>query len=52
MVYTRLVEYDEERGNYHHAIAKDEKDAGNLIDKGFSYVCTTPQGIMMFRKRK
>ena len=52
MVYTHLVEFDEESQNYYHATAKDEKEAGELIDKGFSYVCTTPQGIMMFRKRK
>jgi site-specific recombinase XerC len=52
MVYTHLVEFDEESQNYYHSIARDEKEAGDLIDKGFQYVCTTPQGIMMFRKRK
>jgi len=52
MVYTHIVEFDEESQNYHHAIAKDEKEAGELIDNGWTYVCTTPQKIMMFRKRK
>jgi integrase len=52
MVYTHIVEFDEESQNYYHAIARDEKEAGDLIDKNFQYVCTTPQGIMMFRKRK
>lgn len=52
MVYTHIVEYDEESQNYHHATAKDEKEAGQLIDNGWTYVCTTPQDIMMFRKRK
>jgi site-specific recombinase XerD len=52
MVYTHLVEFDEESQNYYHSIARDEKEAGDLIDKGFQYVCTTPQNIMMFRKRK
>jgi integrase len=52
MVYTHLVEFDEESQNYYHTIARDEKEAGDLIDRGFTYVCTTPQGIMMFRKRK
>jgi len=52
MVYTHIVEFDEESQNYHHAIAKDEKQAGELIDNGWTYVCTTPQKIMMFRKRK
>ena len=37
---------------YNHATAKDDKDTGELIDNGFQYVCTTPQGTMMFRKRK
>jgi len=52
MVYTHIVEFDEESQNYHHATAKDEKEAGQLIDNGWTYVCTTPQNIMMFRKRK
>ena len=52
MVYTHIVEFDEESQNYHHAIAKDEKEAGELIDNGWTYICTTPQNIMMFRKRK
>jgi hypothetical protein len=33
-------------------LARDEKEAGDLINKGFQYVCTAPQEIMMFRKRK
>jgi site-specific recombinase XerC len=52
MVYTHLVEFDEESQSYYHAVARDEKEAGDLIDHGFAYVCTTPQEIMMFRKRK
>jgi len=52
MVYTHIVEFDEESQNYHHATAKDEKQAGELIDNGWTYICTTPQNIMMFRKRK
>jgi len=52
MVYTHIVEFDEESQNYHHATAKDEKEAGELIDNGWTYICTTPQNIMMFRKRK
>jgi site-specific recombinase XerC len=45
MLYTHLVEFDEESQNYYHATAKDEKEAGDLIDHSFTYVCTTPQGI-------
>jgi len=52
MIYTHIVQFDEESQNYHHAIAKDEKEAGGLIDNGWTYILTTPQNIMMFRKRK
>jgi site-specific recombinase XerC len=52
LVYTHLVPFDEDADGYNHATAKDDKEAGELIDHGFQYVCTTPQGIMMFRKRK
>jgi hypothetical protein len=52
MVYTHIVEFDEESQNYHHAMARNEKEAGELIDNGWTYVCTTPQNVMMFRKRK
>ena len=52
MVYISLVDTDEENQNYHHAIARNEKEAGKLIDEGWTYVCTTPQDIMIFRKRK
>jgi integrase len=52
MVYTHIIEFDEESQNYHHATATDEKQAGELIDNGWTYICTTPQNVMMFRKRK
>ena len=52
MVYTHIVQFDEESQNYHHAIARNEKEAGELIDNGWTYILTTPQNIMMFRKRK
>jgi integrase len=52
LVYTHLVPFDDGAEGYYHATAKDDKEAGELIDQGFQYVCTTPQGIMMFRKRK
>jgi hypothetical protein len=46
------TQFDEENQNYYHAIARDEKEAGELIDNGWTYILTTPQKIMMFRKRK
>jgi len=41
-----------ESDDYHSAVAKTTKDARGLIDAGFEYVCTTPQDVMLFRKRK
>lgn len=52
MVYTHIMQFDEESQNYHHAIARNEKEAGELIDSGWTYILTTPQNVMMFRKRK
>ncbi|MGA3288900.1 MAG: tyrosine-type recombinase/integrase [Candidatus Bathyarchaeia archaeon] len=52
LVYTHLVPFDDDAEGYNHATAKDDKEAGELINSGFQYICTTPQGIMMFRKRK
>ena len=52
LVYTHLVPFDDDAEGYYHATAKNDKEAGELIDQGFQYVCTTPQDIMMFRKRK
>jgi hypothetical protein len=52
LVYTHLVPFNDDANGGYHAIAKDEKEAGDLIDQGFQYVCTTPQNIMLFRKRK
>ena len=52
LVYTHLVPFDDESECYNHAVAKDEKEAGELLDQAWQYVCTTPQGIMMFRKPK
>ena len=52
LVYTHLVPFDDEAENYNHATAKDDKEAGELIDEAWQYVLTTPQGVMMFRKAK
>jgi hypothetical protein len=46
------VPFDEEAQGYHHATVKDDKEAGELLDQGFRYECTTPQGTMMFIKKK
>jgi len=50
LLYTQLVSFESD--DYHSAVAKTTKDARTLIDTGFEYVCTTPQDMMLFRKRK
>jgi type I restriction-modification system DNA methylase subunit len=52
LVYTHLVPIDDDAESYHHATAKDAKEAGELIEQCWQYVVTTPQGIMLFRKAK
>jgi site-specific recombinase XerD len=51
LIYTQLVKLEKEDAFY-SATAKTTEEAKNLIDSGFEYVCTTPECIMLFRKRK
>jgi type 1 fimbriae regulatory protein FimB/type 1 fimbriae regulatory protein FimE len=48
--YTQLVDFKGDE--YVSKATKQSKDACNLIENGFEYVCTTPDEIMLFRKRK
>jgi hypothetical protein len=50
MIYAHLVELDEPKLLLRNS--QDEKEAGELIDNGLSYVCATPQDTMLFQKRK
>jgi hypothetical protein len=50
MVYTHLIKT--EGDNYYSAIAKTTEEAQRLIEEGFSFVCITPENIMLFRKPK
>jgi integrase len=50
LIYTQLVSFDRE--DYTSKVAKNTKEAGQLVEAGFEYVCTTPQKLMLFRKRK
>jgi len=34
------------------SIAKTTEEARKLSEDGFDYVCTTPEDIMLFKKRK
>jgi hypothetical protein len=37
---------------FYLATAKTTKEAEKLVEDGFEYVCTTPEDIMLFRKRR
>jgi len=50
LIYTQLVSFDEDDST--SKTAKTIKEAGELVEAGFEYVYTTPQNIMLFRKRK
>ena len=50
LIYTQLVNF--EADEYYSATAKTTEEAKALIEAGFEYVCTTPENIMLFRKRK
>ncbi|MBW3018986.1 hypothetical protein KY329_02255 [Candidatus Woesearchaeota archaeon] len=51
LVYTHLDPFDDDTEGWHRATARNDIEAGEL-DKGFQCVCTTSQGIMIFRKGK
>ena len=51
LLYTQLIENTED-DQFYFATAKNEAEAHPLIEKSFEYVATTPQGVMLFRKRK
>jgi len=50
LVYTQLVNF--ESNEYVCRAARNSEEAAQLVEGGFEYVCTTPDGVMLFRKRK
>lgn len=48
--YTQLMAWDKEE--YVCKAAQASKEAAALIEQGFDYVTTTPEGLMLFRKPK
>jgi integrase/predicted RNA-binding Zn-ribbon protein involved in translation (DUF1610 family) len=50
MVYTHLINF--EANSYISRVAKNAKGARALTEAGFEYVCTTPEGLMLFKKPK
>jgi len=51
MIYTHLLEGQTEE-EYYTASATNQKEAATLLEAGWEYVLTTPEEIMLFRKRK
>ncbi len=51
MFYTQLVTFNEEE-EYTCRTATNAKEAQELVEHGFVYVATTPDNLMLFRKRK
>jgi site-specific recombinase XerD len=51
MFYTQLITFDQD-DEYNCKATTDNKEAQDLIEHGFQYILTTPNGLMMFRKRK
>ena len=50
LVYTHLVKFESD--DWTSKAVKTTKEAEELIQAGFEYVATSPEGYMLFRKRK
>jgi hypothetical protein len=50
LIYTQLV--DSKTDEYISKVARNAGEACSLIEAGFEYVCTTPENLMIFRRRK
>jgi hypothetical protein len=51
LTYVQLLGTQEE-DEWTCRIAKNAEEAKVLIENDFQYVATTPEGLMLFRKRK
>jgi len=50
LIYTQLLNLNDDEWTC--KTASNNTEATQLIEAGFEYVCTTPQDLMLFRKRK
>ena len=50
LIYTQLVKLERDDAFY-SATAKTTEEAESLVESGFEYICTTPENLMLFRKR-
>ena len=51
LIYTQLLNTNEEE-EYTCRTATNDTEARQLIENGFTYILTTPQDLMLFKKRK
>lgn len=54
MIYITVEQaiYQETNDEFISKIAETAEEAQQLVDVGFEYVCTTPENLMLFRRRK
>ena len=50
LVYTHLVNFKDDE--FISKIARNAEEACKLVETGFEYVCTTPENLMIFKRRK
>jgi len=50
LIYTHLIDFKSDE--YTCRVAKTSDEAQKLVEDGFDYVVTSPDGCMLFRKRK
>jgi hypothetical protein len=49
-IYTHIVDFADDE--FVSKIAKNADECKALADSGFDYLCATPEGYVLFRKRK
>jgi len=50
LVYTHLVNFESD--DFISKVAKNAEDSCKLVESGFEYVRTTPENLLVFRKRR
>ncbi len=50
LVYTHLINFKTDE--FVSKVAKTTEEVARLLEAGFEYVCTTPENVMFFKKRK
>jgi len=54
MIYITIEQaiYQESNDEFITRVAKTTQEAKELLNARFDYVCTTPENLMLFRRRK